>query len=162
MRVYLVQHGDALPKEEDPDRPLSTTGRTEIEHLTALLQRSGVSAERGYHSGKTRARETAEILAEGMLLGSAPEARDGLGAKDPPEPIARELDEAEQDLLIVSHLPFLGHLASRLLTGRSEPVIVSYRPGTMACLERGQDGWSLQWMLRPELLAVSGVGPIEL
>ena len=26
MRVYLVQHGDAVPKEVDPDRPLSDTG----------------------------------------------------------------------------------------------------------------------------------------
>jgi impB/mucB/samB family len=29
--VYLVQYGDAVPKEVDPDRPLSDTGRRDIE-----------------------------------------------------------------------------------------------------------------------------------
>ena len=41
MRVYLVQHGDAVPKEVDPDRPLSDTGRQDIERLAKFLNRIG-------------------------------------------------------------------------------------------------------------------------
>ena len=30
MRVYLVQHGDAVPERLDPERPLSAVGRREV------------------------------------------------------------------------------------------------------------------------------------
>lgn len=30
MRIYLVQHGLAIPKEVDPERPLSEQGREDV------------------------------------------------------------------------------------------------------------------------------------
>ena len=33
MRLYLVQHGEAVAKEVDPDRPLSEHGREDIVRL---------------------------------------------------------------------------------------------------------------------------------
>lgn len=50
MRVYLVQHGDAVPKEVDPDRPLSDTGRQDIERLAKFLNAAKVRVSRIIHS----------------------------------------------------------------------------------------------------------------
>ena len=39
MKLYLMQHGDALQKDVDPDRPLSPRGRRDIEKIAAFLHR---------------------------------------------------------------------------------------------------------------------------
>ena len=33
MRLYLTQHGLAVPKDVDTDRPLSEQGREDVRHL---------------------------------------------------------------------------------------------------------------------------------
>ncbi len=38
MRLYLVQHGEALAKERDPERPLSGHGRADIDFLIERFQ----------------------------------------------------------------------------------------------------------------------------
>jgi phosphohistidine phosphatase len=57
MKLYLVQHGDALPKDIDPDRPLSNVGHAEVGLLAELLA-GHMNISRVLHSGKTRARQT--------------------------------------------------------------------------------------------------------
>jgi broad specificity phosphatase PhoE len=37
MRLYLVQHGDAVPEQLDPERPLSAAGRQDVEAVARLL-----------------------------------------------------------------------------------------------------------------------------
>lgn len=54
-RVYIVQHGDALSKEQDPDRPLSATGVADIEALAGVWREAHIGGARVMHSGKTRA-----------------------------------------------------------------------------------------------------------
>lgn len=60
MRLYLVQHGQAFPATEHPDRPLTDLGQREVETVAALLARGQSCLARIVHSGKTRARQTAE------------------------------------------------------------------------------------------------------
>jgi len=63
MPLFLVQHGKNLPKEQDPEKGLSEEGKNEVERIAALAVRYGVSVSAIKHSGKKRARETAEIFA---------------------------------------------------------------------------------------------------
>ncbi len=42
MQVYLVQHGLAMSKEEDASRPLSATGREEVERVAQAAAAAGV------------------------------------------------------------------------------------------------------------------------
>jgi phosphohistidine phosphatase len=154
MRLYLVQHGEALPKEEDPDRPLSKRGRRDVVRTARFLEEAGIQVARVAHSGKTRARQTAELLAGAVAPGGAAEARSGIGPKDPIEPVAEEVASWSEDTMLVGHLPFMGRLASWLLWQGEHPESVGFRPGSVVCLERGAErGWSLAWMIRPELLA---------
>ena len=81
------------------------------------------------------------------------EARRGLDPLDPPEPVAREAAIWTQDVMLVGHLPFMGRLASRLIAGSEEGEWLGFRPGSLACLEkRPGGGWTLLWMVNPELL----------
>jgi phosphohistidine phosphatase len=154
MRLYLVQHGDALPKEVDPDRPLSEKGRADVQCLASFLK-GRMRVSRVVQSGKTRAHQTAEILASALAPGRGIEVISGIDPLDPPEPIAREIQNWTEDTLMAGHEPFMGKLVTRLINEREEPLIVSFLPGTVVCLERQEeDGrWILLWMLRPELLS---------
>ena len=152
MRLYLVQHGEAVPAEMDRDRPLSDKGRADVEALARFLRDAGVRPERMLHSGKTRARQTADLLAAALGLRGVQVAQ-GLAPKDPVEPIARQAASWGADTLLAGHLPFMARLVSYLLTGDAEEVVVSYKPGTAACLERSEGGtWALIWVLLPELV----------
>ena len=161
MRLYLVQHGEALAKEQDPERPLSPRGRSDVARTARFLGQAGIRVTRIAHSGKTRARQTAELLADALLESGDCEARSGIDPKDPIEPLAEEAASLSHDTLLVGHLPFMGRLASRLVSPGGEQDAVAFQPGSVVCLERGAEGsWSLAWMIRPELLASpSRAGP---
>jgi phosphohistidine phosphatase len=151
MLAYLVQHGKAKAKEEDPDRPLTEEGRKEVEAVMLLMMQFGaVTAARVVHSGKRRAEETAELIAS--KLEADVEAGEGLGADDEPHAWAERLRSGTQDLVLVGHLPHLERLASLLLCGDPDARVVRFANGGMVCLN-GQDGrWSVQWAVTPDLV----------
>ena len=152
MRLYLVQHGEALAKEVDPQRPLSDTGHTDISRLADFLKAAGIQVSRVIHSGKKRAQQTAGLLANSLTSGLSAEESPGLGPNDSPEKFAEQIANWKLDTLVVSHLPFLDRLLAHQVLGKPDDV-VSFRPGTVICLQRSEpEGWRIAWMLRPELL----------
>jgi phosphohistidine phosphatase len=154
MRIYLTQHGLAVPKDVATDRPLSEQGREDVRHLAELLGRAGVQVGQVLHSGKTRAEQTAAILAATLLPQGQPQAHVGLGPKDPLEKVSPQIAFWSVDTLIVGHLPYLGRLASLLLASDPDRPLLAFQPGSMACLEKDAKGqWVLAWMVRPELAA---------
>jgi phosphohistidine phosphatase len=153
---YLVQHGEALPKDVDPDRPLSEQGRRDMERLGAWMAAAGLKVPWILHSGKARARETAEILARALGIPDKISAHGALNPRDPPQAMAAELPSLAEGSMIVGHLPHLGRLASLLLTGRDAPELLAFAPGTLVCLQSDQERWSLRCMVRPELIPRCG------
>ncbi len=153
MRLWIVQHGDALAKNVDPDRPLSEKGRSDVERLASHLAGCGVRVERVVHSGKARAQQTADILAAALQARERVEAVKNLDPLDPPGLFAAECTGATGDFLIAGHMPFVGKLVSFLVAAREEANLLGFVPGTAACLERADDGtWSVVCLLRPEFL----------
>ena len=151
MHVYLVQHGKAKSREEDSDRPLTEEGRKEVEAVLLLMMQFGaITASRIVHSGKRRARETAELI--GSKLEAEVAAEDGLGPDDDPGIWVRRLEAADRDLVLVGHLPHLERLASTLLCGDPEAGVVRFVNGGVVCLG-GQDGrWAVHWAVTPSLV----------
>ncbi|HSB46397.1 MAG TPA: phosphohistidine phosphatase SixA [Candidatus Bilamarchaeum sp.] len=148
MRLYLVQHGQAVSEAEDPERPLSATGRAECEKVAARAA-GLVEVSRIYHSKKLRARETAEIFAA-ALKAQMSEFQD-LSPNDDPS-LAADLVRMEgKDLMLVGHLPHLERLSSLLLCGDAGAGIVSFRMGAVVCLEK-DDKWRLKWIFTPEMV----------
>ncbi len=149
MYLYLVQHGKAMSKEEDPERPLSDEGRADVRKITSFLFELDVA--RIYESGKLRATETAEIIGSALNVSIAKE--EGLLPLDNPGQWAGKLKEINEDTMLVGHLPHLGKLASLLLASSPEAGMVEFSPGGVLCLRRDEDSnWSLQWPVLPERL----------
>lgn len=151
MRLYLVQHGDAIQEQVDPERPLSATGRREVEAVARLLANAGTRVVRVAHSGKLRAQQTAELLAAALAPAVVPEIMTGLNPNDPVEPAARKI-AGWSDTILVGHLPFMGKLMACLVAGDERRPVAAFVPGTVVCLEQGEAGrWAISWMVRPEL-----------
>jgi phosphohistidine phosphatase len=151
MQLLLIQHGDALDESIDPQRPLSARGHDDVERMAEFLARAGASVQRVCESGKLRARQTAEIAAARLAPGVAIETVRGLNPNDAVEPWVEIVNGGSADTLLVGHMPFLVRLVARLLAS-GVPACVTFTPGSLACLQRRGDAWSLEWMLRPELL----------
>jgi phosphohistidine phosphatase len=158
MKLYLVQHGDALSKDTDPERPLSEIGRRDVERLAAFLKRAGIRASSVWHSGKRRAEQTATLLDAAVGTGRGGQPVSGIGPNDDVTSFAAALDVAAGEVVVVGHLPFVGRLVGLLVCGDPEREVVVYRPGSVVCLQ-SDDGieWSIAWKLRPELV----VGSVE-
>jgi phosphohistidine phosphatase len=153
MKLYLVQHGQAVDKSVDPQRPLSEAGITDVEKVAGLVMRAGAAPERILHSGKTRARQTADIFSEHAATGTAVAGIDGIAPLDDVEAFADRIAGFGDEAMICGHQPFMGKLVSHLLLGKAEIASVEFLPGTLARLDRGEAGdWVLCWLLRPEML----------
>ncbi len=46
MRLYLVQHGEAKREVEDPLRPLSESGREDIQRIAKYAKKKDIKANR--------------------------------------------------------------------------------------------------------------------
>ena len=153
MKLYLVQHGAALAKEVDPARPLSEPGRQDVQAMANFLSGAGIRVERLWHSGKSRAEQTAQLLAKAVLPRGRIEQVGGIGPNDDVSGFVSDADVWEQDTLVVGHLPFLSRLVAWLVTGDPEHGVVGFVPGSVVCLQRCDvDRWLLLWMIRPDLL----------
>jgi phosphohistidine phosphatase len=153
MRAYLVQHGKAKSKEEDPDRPLTDEGRSELGRVAAFAERSEqITVGRIWNSGKTRAAESAQILANALRPPLGVRSAEAMDPGDPPEVWAERLPQMAQDVMLVGHLPHLARLAALLLTGDSKRETVIFENGGIVCLEHDGQHWALRWAVTPSLV----------
>lgn len=153
MRIYLMQHGKPVSKEEDPDRPLSDQGKKDVERIASFLQKCRLNIDNIFHSGKTRARQTAEIMSSRLIPRVKPQKKDGLSPLDDVKEIANQIEKMEKELLVAGHLPHLAKLTSLLIAGDESIPVVGFQQGSVVCLERGEErNWAVAWMLLPELI----------
>ncbi|SRR6266542_1898911 len=147
MRIYLVQHGEAKSEEEDPERPLTDRGVDDVRRVARVAAAAGsVVVDGVVHSGKERARQTAEIW--GQTLGVPVDKAEGLAPLDDPSAWAARLATPERELMLVGHLPHLAKLAGMLIAGDGERPVVAFRQGGLVGLEQGPAGWSA-WLILP-------------
>ncbi len=154
MNVYLVQHGEALSKEENPERPLSEKGKADIRKTASFVsEHLDFSVTSIYHSTKTRAQQTAEILGEHFNPLGGVSSVDGLDPLADPFLWVTRLNSSEEDTMVVGHLPHLSKLAALLLCRDDTKIIVKFQMGGILCLEKGDGGfWSVAWMVVPQLI----------
>jgi phosphohistidine phosphatase len=154
MKVYLVRHGEAVSSQFDPQRPLSKQGLADIRKVASFIKPMSISVEHIWHSGKLRAAQTAEILAESVLVEKDCSAHEALGPNDDVTIIVDELEAYDTDLMIVGHLPFLAYLASLIVAGTQTANVAAFDAGSIACLNRrDRSQWQIEWMITPEFLA---------
>ena len=142
MRVYLVRHGEANSEDVDPERHLSGRGANEVRRIaTDAVSHLGVRPARVVHSGKARARETAEIWS-GLIAADLAEG-DSLAPNDDPSIWAARVQTETDDVMLVGHLPHLERLAGLLVTGDEERAVAGFPAGGLVGLERSEEGWAV-------------------
>ncbi len=155
MKLYLVQHGQANPVEIDPEKGLSQKGRDDVKKVALFLEKAGVVVEQIYHSGKARAEQTAHILARAVHPKKEAFKLPGIEPMDPVEPFLLDLDSAEEDMMLVGHLPYMSRLTSKLV-GSGDHEAVEFQQGGVVCLENVEESWKIRWMVIPDI--VRGLG----
>lgn len=158
MEIYLMQHGEAYPESEDPERHLTPRGEGQIQASARALQELDVRFDRIVCSTKMRAQQTAQIAAR--VLDYPLEQIAVTPSLDPNATGAEFLVHlrklaAPDCILLVGHLPSLGKIASDLLS-RSAPVSIHFERGGVCRIDpdpalSGQG--ELRWYLTPEHLA---------
>lgn len=153
MKLYLVQHGKAATKETDPLRPLTEQGRNDVRKVAEFIKPLSLYVDCLWHSGKTRAAQTADILASVVKSNKGTVQRQGIAPNDDVSALQDELSAAEDDLMIVGHLPFLGKLVLLLVAGFESAEVAEFKQAGILCLNRSEDKkWHISWMITSELL----------
>ena len=144
MPLFLVHHGDAVGPEVDARRPLSQHGRVAVERLAAAAAVRGANPSVVWHSGKLRAKQTAEAFWRACNALAEFSASRDLQPGDPPRWIRDRLRRDSRDILIAGHFPHLPGLLD-LLVGRAD-----FPVHGMVALVTDDEGesWREEWRIR--------------
>ena len=151
-RFFFAQHGLAVDKSIDAERPLSQEGITQTKAIAEQLLTAGVSISKIFHSGKLRAQQTAEIFAQ-ILSVDAIASNEGFSPNDDVEQTKLQL--TEDDALYIGHLPHLDKLVSLLVSGDEASGVLMFQNSAVVCLENdiSKDSYSIQWYLSYNLVS---------
>jgi len=152
MALYLVQHGLSLPKDVDPEKGLSNEGMEAVQRIAEVARGYGIPVSRIIHSGKKRARQTADILATVLSPDKGVGKNTGINPLDDVTAFASQVDFTA-NIMVVGHLPFLERLTSFLITGEQEPVVFKLQNGGILCLDRFDNlaQPAIRWALMPQV-----------
>ena len=152
MAVYLVQHGLSLPKDEDPERGLSEAGIADVKRIAAVAKGYEVPVASIFHSGKKRARQTAEILASALNPEGGVAETIGLNPMDDVQAFSKSLSPRNNPMF-VGHLPFMEKLTAFLITRDEKRPVFQFQNGGIVCLDQygDQGGWVIKWTLMPHI-----------
>jgi phosphohistidine phosphatase len=157
MDVYLVQHGEAVSEEQNPQRQLSDEGRKVVMKVGKYVAALGGGfvcplPSQVWHSGKLRAQQTAEILARELAPNMTPVPHRNMKPKDDPAAIGEELRAMRDQpgaVLLVGHLPHLARLAGLLLAGDADRMVVELVNAGIVKLRPAERGWTLAGYITP-------------
>ena len=150
--IYLVHHGDAAGPEVDPARPLSPIGRTQTDLLAQKAAARGVKPRAIWHSGKLRAKQTAEAFWRRCNPLSAFAAVRGLQPLDAPGHIVETIAGEEDDVMVVGHFPQMPALLTLLSTGNPAASPGDFPMHGIVALEKVEGKWVESWRLTSELV----------
>ena len=154
MKLYLMRHGEAEGVYEGEGPALSARGESEVNQIGKALSSKKIQLDHIYHSGKLRARQTADIVGSKFSADIPISKREGLKPNDPVLVFAKDLNDESGNILVIGHLPFVAKLTSYLLAETESELMFSYSTASVACLEYAHSlGWSLHWLIDPESVA---------
>ncbi len=152
MPLYLVRHGEAYSEAAGPDRSLTEAGKATVDDMAQLSNSFKIPVSKIFHSGKTRARQTADIFSKYLKPSEGVTEIKTINPYDDVTKIAPELDPALNTML-VGHLPFMERLVSYLITGSLDRSIIKFQTGGIVCLDQIEKNgaWYIKWALMPKM-----------
>lgn len=114
MQLLIMRHGEAGWHTLDQERELTESGRRGVAEVAAQMAESPWRPKLIWSSPYVRARQTAAIVSE--ILNCPVEEKMFITPDDDPgECLDALIDQHESPLLIVSHMPLVGSLATLLV-----------------------------------------------
>jgi phosphohistidine phosphatase len=148
--ILLVHHAEAVAPTVDSARPLSARGLEEVARLAERAAARGVKPDVIWHSGKLRARQTAEAFwRAGNPLAPLAAVR-GLLPDDPPEWMRDRLAGEHRDVVVAGHMPHIEKLLRLLVAGRTDDRARSFPQHGCVALEPAEGSlWRELWRDEP-------------
>jgi phosphohistidine phosphatase len=152
VNLFLVHHGEAVLPDVDARRPLSPQGHLAVAHAAAEAAARGARPDVVWHSGKLRARQTAEVFWRTCNALAEFAATRDLQPEDPPGRFRDRLRGEARDVLIAGHFPHLPKLLALLIgpSGSSghSPSTESFPPhGVVALTSDDGRTWREVWRI---------------
>jgi len=153
MKLFLIQHGEAKSEAEDPERSLTSRGEKEVRSVSKVASGLPINPSKVFHSGKLRAKQTAEIIASALKIPDlSVQPVQGLNPNDDIRLWTERISNEKEDLMLVGHLPFLEKLTSFLLCSDENARLVLFRYAAIVCLDQKEGKrWAVRWILTPEM-----------
>jgi len=146
LHLYLVHHGDAAGPDVDPRRPLSAVGRATVDRAAAHAAARGARPVVVWHSGKLRAKQTAEAFWRACNALAEFSATRDLQPDDQPSWMRDRLRLESRDILIAGHFPHLPRLLG-LLTGQPDAAFPAHGVVALVTDDAGET-WREEWTIR--------------
>lgn len=162
MKVYLVRHAIAYPRDSDSarmdsDRELTPRGIARFRQTIPAYVRLGVVLDEIWSSPYARARQTAELLCTGLDLMRPPRFIPELEPDGDTERLLSALERHadRQSIALVGHEPALSEIAGLILIGQRRS-LMTFKKGGSCCINIQSFGArfdaSLEWLLTPKQL----------
>lgn len=152
MTLYLVQHAECLSKDQDPEKGLSDSGIATATRIAEVAAGYNVPVNRILHSGKKRARQTAEIFSSFLTPAEGLAVVPGIKPLDDVASFGEQLDSTA-NTMVVGHLPFMEKLTAYLITGSPDKPVFKFQNAGIVCLDSLPDtgDWVIRWALMPNI-----------
>ena len=146
--LFRSHHGEAVPADVDSRRPLSPRGQHEADRVAEAAAARGACPEIVWHSGKLRARQTAEAFRRACNPFAQLSATRDLQPDDPPDWMRDRLRGESRDVLIAGHFPYLPRLLAALV-GHLNASGEDFPQHGVVALETADDGenWRERWRI---------------
>jgi phosphohistidine phosphatase SixA len=148
MRLYLMRHGHANNPLIDSQQHLSPTGIAEAVQIAEFLREKQAAVTAIWHSPLPRACQTAEIISPYISFKTI-QSRNGLLPEDSPRHILPDINSFPDDLLIITHMPFVSHLAGLLTAAATQR---SFPTAGLAAFEKKDSHFVLDFFVYPQCL----------
>jgi phosphohistidine phosphatase len=145
--LFLVHHAEAVDAGVDPQRPLTAVGCQHAEQLAANAHERGAKPAVIWHSGKLRARQTAEYFWRACNPLAEFSAVRGVQPGDPPEWIKDHIAQDDREIMLVGHMPHMARLLELLVRTSDTSEVEVFPLHGIVALSRMEGGWRQEWVL---------------
>ncbi len=159
LELYLIRHGIAAERGEqypdDSKRPLTSQGISRLKQEAEGLDELGVSIGVILTSPLVRAKQTADVLSEGMKGHPPVVTTDALAPAGAAVAVTQEISKhlRKGSIALVGHEPNMGELAARLIGARSP---IEFKKGAICRIDFDvpppKGVGMLRWFLTPKML----------
>ena len=130
-------------------RPLSESGRAAVSRLAGEARDRGAKPDLVWHSGKLRARQTAEAYWRACNPLAVFASARGLQPEDPPSWMRDQLAGESRSIMVVGHMPHLPALLHLLSGAAADPPAFDFPLHGCVALDVDGDRWKEVWRIQP-------------